>query len=158
MPRLERQFVDAAEMEVAKRKPRNLKSTGPAKKALEPEVIEPADKIPSKEWSDQMAMNDEFIEVMVHETTDKNANQLPDIYVNGIPQRFIRGQTQKIRWKFVELLARCRETTYTQRKMRDDDGNESYVNIPHTALKYPFSLVNAAPRFHDRLKAVMAEL
>jgi hypothetical protein len=105
-----------------------------------------------------MAMSNEAVEIMVHETTDKNANQLPDIYINGTPQRFVRGQTQAVKWKFVELLARCRETTYTQQKYRDDDGNEGYRNIPHTALKYPFSLVNASQKFQDRLKAVMAEL
>ena len=158
MPRLARKFVDAAEMEAAVQRPRNLKSTGPGKQALEPSVVEPADRMPSKEWSDQMAMNDEQVEVMVHETTDKQANQIPDIYVNGIPQRFIRGQNQAVKWKYVELLARCRETTYTQQKYRDDDGNEGYRNIPHTALKYPFSLVSAPQKFQDRLKAVMAEL
>ena len=158
MPRLARKFVDAAEMETGKHIPRNLKSTGPGKQSLEPTVIEPADKMPSKEWSEQMAMNEQPVEIMVHETTDKQANQIPDIYVNGIPQRFIRGQTQAVKWKYVELLARCRETTYTQQKYRDDDSNEGYRNIPHTALKYPFSLVSAPQKFQDRLKAVMVEL
>ena len=158
MPRLKRQFVDAAEMETGLHRPRNMKSTGPAKQSLEPSVIEPADKIPNKEWADQMAMNEEFVEVVVHETTDKLKTSIPDFYNNGTPQRFIRGQTQKVRWKYVEELARCRETTYTQQKYRDDDGNEAYRNIPHSALAYPFALVNASQKFHDRLKAVMAEV
>ena len=158
MPRLARKLIDAAEMQTGLHRPRKLKPTGPAKESLEDAVIEPADRMPSKEWSEQMAMNEEKVKIIVHETTDKNANQIPDIYVNGIPQRFLRGQEQVIRWKFVELLARCRETIYTQQKYRDDDGNEGYRNIPHTALKYPFSMVDASQKFHDRLKAVMAEV
>ena len=158
MPRLARKFVDAAELEVAKHKPRILKSTGPARNSLEPSVVEPVDRIPSKAWADAMAMNEEIVKVVVHQTTDKQANPLPDIYVNGIPQRFIRGQEQDVKWKFVEQMARCRETTYTQQKYRDDEGNENYRNIPHTALKYPFSLINAPQKFHDRLKAIMGEM
>lgn len=158
MPRVARKVMDAVEQEMATREPRDLKSTGDASEALGPEVIVPADRMPNKNKLNALHMSDQVVEIMVHETTDKNANQLPDIYVNGVGQRFIRGQTQAVKWKFVELLARCRETTYTQQKYRDDDGNEGYRNVPHTALKYPFSLVNAAPRFHDRLKAVMGEV
>jgi len=153
---MQRKFVDAAEVEAGVAQPRRMKSTGPAKESLEPAVIVPADKIPGKEWADQMAMNEEFVNVQVHETTDKQANQIPDLYINGVPQRFIRGQTQAVRWKFVELLARCVETTYTQQKYHDDNGVEAIRNVPHTALKYSFSLVDAPAKFHERLKAVRA--
>ena len=162
MPRLHpavtNQYLEADEQETAKHKPRRIKSTGPAKQAVDPAVIVPADRMPNKAQADALLMNEEYVEVVVHETTDKTANQLPDIYVNGIPQRFVRGQAQKVKWKFIEQMARCRETTYTQQKYLDDNGTETYRMIPHTALKYPFALVNASQKFHDRLKAMMAEV
>ena len=158
MPRLKRQHVDAAEMQTGIQHPRTLRSTGPAKKALDPQVIEPADKMPNKAWSDQMAMNEEFVDIRLSETTDKNANPVPDIYVNGVAQRFIRGQKQKVRWKFVECLARARKTSWTQEPYEDAYGVRNVRNIPHSALEYDFSLVDSPQKFHDRLKAVMAEM
>lgn len=159
MPRIvtPRKFVDAADHQVGQDRPRNMKSTGPAKESLEPALIEKVDGPVDKSKLDALAFNEEKVQVMVHESTDKNANQLPDLYIGGTPQRFFRGQTQVVKWKFVELLARCKETTYTQEKFQDANGTESYRQIPHTALKYPFSLVDAQPKFHARLKAVLAE-
>jgi len=158
MPRIvaPRKFIDAADHQVGQDRPRKLKSTGPAREALEPALIEPVERV-NQAKLDALAMNEELVNVVVHETTDKNANQLPDLYIRGVPQRFFRGKTQAVKWKFIELLARCKETTYTQEKYQDANGTEGYKQIPHTALKYPFSLVDAPPKFHDRLKAVLAE-
>lgn len=158
MPRLPRKLVDAAELQAGIPLPRKQKSTGPAKDSLEPALIEPADKVPPKEWANQMNMNEEIVKIIVQDTNDKLSTRIPDLYVNGIPQRFLRGQEQAVKWKFVELLARCVETTYTQQKDRDEQGIEFYRNVPHTALKYPFTLVDAPQKFHDRLKAVRAEV
>lgn len=158
MPRLKRNLVDAAEIQAGIPLPRKQKSTGPAKDSLEPAVIVPADKVPPKEWADQMQMNEEIVTIRIHETNDKLATQIPDLYINGIPQRFIRGQEQNVRWKYVELLARCVETTYTQEKYRDAEGIEAIRNVPHTALRYPFELLNVPSKFHDRLRAVRAEV
>ena len=135
-----------------------MKSTGPAKRSLEPAHVEAVERPINKDWADTMAFNEELIKVMVHETTDPNATPIPDVYVNGIGQRFIRGQKQDVKRKFVELLARSRKTTYSQEKVRDDNGNESYRNVPHTALAYPFSVLeDQNPRGADWLTAILAE-
>lgn len=158
MPRLRGKDLVAAEQQVGQDRPRIQKSTGPARDSLEKAHIEPADGPVNKEWAEQMRMNEEPVEVIVHETTDPRASPIPDIYVDGIPQRFIRGKAQSVKWKFVELLARARETTYSQEKYIDANGTENYRNIPHTALKYPFTLSSTTPqKFHDQLKKVLAE-
>lgn len=158
MPRIARKEFDAAAQIVGQDKPRNMKSTGPARKSLESASIEVVDRPIDKEWADAMAFNEEKINIMVHETTDPAAVSIPDIYNNGVPQRFIRGQAQTVKRKFVEQLARCRKTTYSQEKVRDNNGDEFYRNVPHTALAYPFSVVeDPNPRGKDWLKNILAE-
>jgi hypothetical protein len=125
---------------------------------LEPAIIEPVDQPVNKDWADAMAFNETLVTIMVHETTDKTANPLPDIYVNGVPQRFFRGKEQDVKWKFVEVLARAKKTSYTQHQEKDANGDDVYVNDPHTALEYPFSLVRAPSQLYfDKLKAILAE-
>jgi len=134
-----------------------MKSTGPAKESLEPALIEPVERPVKKDHADRLAFNEEKIEVMVHESTDKNAEAVVEVFVNGIPQRFVRGQTQAVKRKFVEALARAKRTAYSQEKVMDN-GIESYRNVPHTALGYPFSVVrDPNPRGADWLKSVLAE-
>lgn len=158
MPRLKRQEVDAAAEQVGQDAPRVLKSTGPAKKALEPAKIEVVESPIDTEWAANMKFNEEILRVIVHESTDKNAEQIVEVFNGGIPQRFIRGQEQEVKRKFVEVLARAKMTTYSQEKVRDDAGNESYRNIPHTALRYPFAvLMDPSPRGKDWLKAILAQ-
>ncbi len=158
MPRIvaPRKFIDAADHQVGQDRPRKMKSTGPAKDALEPKLVEPVERI-NQSKLDQLALNEEFINVVLHDTTDKQANSLPDLEINGKRQFFIRGKTQAVRWKYVELLARCKETTFTQDKYQDANGTEGYKQIPHTATKYTFSLVDAPQKFQDRLKVILAE-
>lgn len=152
MPRIGRKLMDAAEVHRTTEKPRILKSDGPAKDALEPNIIETADRMPDKDHADTLALNETIVKVRVHDTTDKTATPLPDVYVNGRGQRFIRGMVQDVKWKFVEALARQRETTYTQEQLPNMGG---YRNIPHTVLKYPFDLVEAPQKLRDRLKLIM---
>lgn len=160
MPRVAaaKKGLEAAEQVIGQDRPRTMKSTGPAKESLAPSHIEVVDRPVNKDWADMMAFNEEVIEIMVHESTDKNAEIVVEVFNGGIPQRFIRGQTQAVKRKFVEVLARAKETRYSQEKVRDDEGNESYRNVPHTALRYPFSVVkDPSPRGGDWLKSVLAE-
>lgn len=162
MPRLKphqvRKHFETEEQKVGQDKPRVMKSTGPAKQSLEAASIEVVDKPVDKVWADQMAFNEEVIKVLVHESTDKNAEAIVEVFNGGIPQRFLRGQEQDVKRKFVEVLARAKMTTFTQEKYKDGDGVDSVKQVPHTALRYPFSVVNDPnPRGKDWLKAVLAE-
>ena len=157
MPRVTAAQLDSTDQKVGQDRPRKMKSTGPAKESLEPALIEPVERPVKKDHADRLAFNEEKIEVMVHESTDKNAEAVVEVFVNGIPQRFVRGQTQAVKRKFVEALARAKRTAYSQEKVMDN-GIESYRNVPHTALGYPFSVVrDPNPRGADWLKSVLAE-
>ena len=110
-----------------------------------------------EKWIADEAFANEFVTVMVHESTDKNANPFPEVSVNGRTQRFVRGHEQKVRRCYVEKLARLKLTTYGNLKTKDVDGEDVYRYPSHTGLVYPFNLVNPTARDVQWLKNVLAE-
>lgn len=150
--------VNAAEQPLGGQKPRIQRSTGPAEESLDPPELEVTDKMPDPGWASNMAMAEELVEVVVHDTTDKAASKIIEVFNNGIPQRFIRGQTQTVKRKFVATLANAKQTAFSQEKYMDADGVEAYRNVPHTALTYPFSVIrDDNPRGADWLKNLLAQ-
>jgi hypothetical protein len=91
------------------------------------------------DYAAELAFNEELVEVMVHESTDKNAEPIVDLYCNGVPQRFVRGRTQTVKRKYVEILARARVTAMTTVVQIEGDNVINRIN-KHTALRYPFSI------------------
>lgn len=151
MPRL-----DTEDVELAQGSPRKQKARGNARESLEPALIEPADRVIDRGWAENMAFANEKVTVTVHESTEKNAEPIVEVFCDGIPQRFIRGQAQEVKRKFVEVLARARSTSYSQREERDGGFVEGSVFDPHTALRYPFSVNHDPnPRGADWLKSIL---
>jgi hypothetical protein len=110
------------------------------------------------DYAAQLAFMEEKLDVIVHESTDKNADPIVDVYVNGVPQRFIRGQVQTVRRKFVEVLANARETSIQTKNLTGNDGEVMQRINKHTALRYPFSVSNdpSGPRGAVWLKQVLS--
>ena len=161
MPRLKRgnAHLEAAEQVIGQDRPRVMKSTGPAKEALEPAHIEPVDRPVDTEWAALMAFAKELVTIRVAESTDKNAEQVVEVFNNGDRQLFPRGKEVTCERRFVESLARAKITSYSQKLIKvEQTGVEQYVEVPHTALRYPFHVVrDDHPRGGDWLKAVLAE-
>jgi hypothetical protein len=164
MPRLRGKALEAAEQVVGQDQTRQFvededEHTGRKKKPkLNATLIEPVDKPVNKEWAEQMAFNEEIIKIRVHESTDKLAENPVEVFCNGMPQRFIRGQEQAVKRKYVEVLARAKQTTFGNQKITIGQGEETYVYPSHTALRYPFSVVeDPSPKGRDWLKSVLAE-
>lgn len=132
--------VDGAH--VSKQKPRDLKSTGPAREALEPSEVVVADERALGDKAAMLAFMEEELTVVVHETTDVTDDPIPQVTNDGVNQFFIRGKEQKVKRKFVEVLARAKKTTYTQQLAKDSAGNEFYRNVPHTVPRYPFTVMH----------------
>lgn len=85
---------------------------------------------------------EEYIEIMVHESTDKNAENPIFTSDNGISQYFYRGQVQRVRRKYVGILAGCKEGAITTPEYTTPDGARA-IGIRRTlSLKYPFSVVS----------------
>jgi hypothetical protein len=158
-PAVIRKTLETEEMEVGQGKPRAMPSTGKA--SLEPMVVEPVDRMPNQDKLDNMAYSNELIKILVHDTTNPTDEKIVEVWVNSVPQRFMRGSEQTVKRKYVENLARAKKTTYSQEKYLDHNGTEAYRNIPHTALRYPFSVIeDARPNMPDGrpwLKTILAE-
>lgn len=106
--------------------------------------------------SDEAFMN-EMVTVMVHATTDEN--QPPQVIVNcnGVNQPIIRGVPTTVRRKYVEILARMKETKYTQRTLNPSAPDQIDM-VARSGLSYPFDLIeDTNPRGRSWLQNVLAE-
>jgi hypothetical protein len=103
------------------------------------------------------AFMNEMVTVMVHSTTDEN--QPPQVIVNcnGMNQPIMRGYPTKVRRKYVEILARMKETKYSQ-VTRNPSAPDQIDLVARHGLSYPFDLVDDAnPRGRAWLQNVLAE-
>lgn len=106
--------------------------------------------------ADEAFMN-EMVEVMVHSSTDEN--QAPHVIVNcnGTNQPIVRGVPTMIRRKYLEILARMKETKYSQ-VTRNPAAPDQIDMIARHGLAYPFELLSDAnPRGRAWLQNVLAE-
>lgn len=109
-----------------------------------------------REMSEEAFMN-ELVTVYLHDTTDENAAPHFICNVNGSNQPFFRGATQIVKRKFVEVLARCKESRYTQRTANPFEPDRIEM-VQRTALAYPFDMSeDKNPKGRAWLKAVLAE-
>ena len=130
--------VETSGETIGQDKPRDMPSTGPARNDA-PE-IEIVDGPQWREKADMEAFMHEHVDVVVHETTDPNAEHIIQVSCNGRNQFFMRGVVQKVRRKFVAVLANAKRTRFTQQTFKDANGNDAIRNVPHTALAYPFDI------------------
>lgn len=106
---------------------------------------------------DEKFMN-EPVQIMVMETTDENANAIPEISV-GLDKVLVRrGLPVWVRRKHVEVLARCKETRFRQPQrdmMNPEAGNEL---LGSSALVYPFTVLeDKNPRGGPWLRKILSE-
>jgi hypothetical protein len=90
----------------------------------------------------ELIFNEEFVEVMVHESTDENAENPIFTACNGVTQYFYRGVPQKVRRKFVAILASCKEHAVSTPEYTAKDGSRAMGIRRVSSLKYPFSIIS----------------
>lgn len=112
-------------------------------------------RIRPKKWFDEMAFMNEMVTVRIHPSTDRNANPLPDVYVNGRVQRFERGEEISVRRCYVERLALSRMTTFDNKKVKGPDGEDKYIYPSRTAEVYPFTVIGDTPKGESWLKSLL---
>lgn len=103
------------------------------------------------------AFMNELVTVMVHSSTDEN--QAPHVLLNcnGINQPVVRGVPMEIKRKYLEILARMKETKYTQVTPNPAAPDVTEFR-PRTGLAYPFELVeDKNPKGRAWLQQVLAE-
>lgn len=153
-----RQFQETADETVGQDQARAMRSRGPARTSLAPTVVQPVERVVSKDKLEALAFMEEEITVLVHESTNPVDEQLVEVWNDGTPQRFQRGVEQRVKRKYVEVLARAKKTVHRNEKYKDSNGDDAYRYPSSTALKYPFSVVeDANPRGKAWLRSVLNE-
>lgn len=107
----------------------------------EPTLVAVADRMPDPEQVAMLAFMEELVTIRPATSTDKNAEQVFEITINNRTELFKRGVPKTVRRCYVDLMARLKVTSYTQREVLNPEGIKQVLNDPHTALKYDFSMV-----------------
>lgn len=151
--------TETAEQPVEQGNARVMRSTGDAKDSLDKlQLVQVVDRPVDPEKMAMLAFMNDDIRVRIGTTTDKNAEQCFEIIVNGKLEFFRRGETKTVKRYIVDRMLRLKETVYSQQEVVNKDGIKDIVNIPHTALKYDFSVEHdPSPHAQAWLRAVMAE-
>ena len=121
-------------------------------------TIDPVSQVADlRELAASEAFLNEMVEVMVHSSTDEN--QAPHVILNcnGTNQPILRGVPTRVRRKYVEILARMKETKYSQ-VTRNPAAPDQIDMIARHGLAYPFELMHDDnPRGRAWLANVLAE-
>ena len=115
---------------------------GPVKQAAERDI-------------NMAAFMEELVTIQVHDDGKEGALDVIIPVVNGINQPIIRGREQKIKRKYVEVLARGRLTTYDQRVQNPAEPSNIQM-VPKTVLAYPFAVIrDPNPKGRPWLKSIL---
>lgn len=106
--------------------------------------------------ADEAFMN-EIVTVHVHSSTNENDAPHFILNCNGVNQPVVRGVDVPIRRKYVEILARMKETKYRQ-VTPNPASPEAYEMQAKSGLVYPFSVIrDDNPKGRAWLQNVLAE-
>lgn len=121
-------------------------------------VVPVAGNVDFRQLAADEAFMEERVTIVIHPTTDENQPGHVILNVNGVNQPVVRGVPTTIKRKYLEVLARMKETKYSQPQR--DMANPEYGNqvIGRTALVYPFDVQeDANPKGRAWLQNIMAE-
>lgn len=102
----------------------------------------------------------EIVRIRVATTTDPNAPPYATVTVNDVNNRvhLPRGVIVPVKRQHVEVLARMRETRFTQPQRNPMDPESGNYLIPHHATVYPFEVIeDRNPRGAAWLEALRNE-
>lgn len=126
----------------------------------QPEIIAvpaPSGGAGDSKYVDELKFNEEMVDVMVHESTDKNAEDPVFTACNGVTQYFFRGRVQTVRRKYLAILASCKEHAIKTVEYTQPDGARATKIVRTSSLKYPFSVISDSnPRGAPWLRALLA--
>jgi hypothetical protein len=105
-----------------------------------------------------LAFNEEPVTVFIHDTSEKNADPIFEVAVNGRKRTFLRDKEYTVPRKFVEALARARPIAYKNEEYTRPDGERAVRYNSSKGLRYGFSVVrDDNPNGKAWLKGVLAE-
>lgn len=106
--------------------------------ALDAEQILADSNMTEEEMKYAMFMEEKLL-IIVHESPNEEELNVVTPMVNGMSQPIVRGWPTIVKRKYVEVLARAKETKYTQ-VQTDANRPDSLEMVPRTVLAWPFSV------------------
>lgn len=129
----------ASDHEIGQTPTRTLDSAG---EGLQPSVIARASEHPmDREKMAMLAFMAESVTIRIATSTDKNAEQVFELNINGKMEFFRRGETKTVPRYFVDRLMRMKQTVFGQEMKTNSEGVQSYQYPPSTAIKYDFAIL-----------------
>lgn len=135
-------------------------------------VIPPAGAM-DKVYADALAFAEEPIQIMINKGNEKYAANHVPCWCNGEPAEvLIRGAWRKVGWlpvnqvittkrKYVEILLRAKQTSYTTEHEAESKREDAYVDnkaIPNTSRKVQLSVIGeTSVKGAEWLQNLMAE-
>lgn len=104
-------------------------------------LVEPITKDAlNKEYQEELAFMDEMLDIMLHESTDKNAEDPVPVGCNGVFVYIKRGQPTRVKRKFVNHLI-AKNTRVSTPEYTNAAGERAFKIVQQQGLKYPFSIL-----------------
>lgn len=147
--------IDTRDQKIGQGQTFNLPATGPVG-PLEDEI----ETVDTPRWRDKAKMEAfmaEFVEIRVADTGGVNEEQFIDIGSNGVRQFVQRGVWQRVRRRFVEVLARAKRDVIHTPEFTDAAGNNSTRLVKTPVLRYPFEMRDKNPDGQVWLQRVLLE-
>ncbi|MCK5606901.1 hypothetical protein KAR91_33675 [Candidatus Pacearchaeota archaeon] len=111
-------------------------------------------------WEDKaalLAFMEEYVMVMIQSSGHVNEEQYVETRNDGVLQMIERGVWQKVKRKFVEVLARAKPNKITTPKFIDSTGANSVKVIKTPSLKYLFEMRDNNPLGQPWLEGILQE-
>ena len=106
----------------------------------------------------QAAFMEQPVTIEVAAPMNENDPNHVVLNVNGINQPVFFGHPVTIRRKYVEVLARMKQTGYTQRATNYINPEDSNQLIPRTALVHPFQVLeDKNPKGREWVRHILSE-
>lgn len=122
-----------------KQRTATIAAEGPA--SLEVEPLEVIEGPRFKKREEELAFNEDMLTIIIHPSTEKNAERLILVAVNGRNCYIPRNQKVQVRRKYVERLAHARQDNIEQDVTAKDPETVNRLTIT-AAHKYPFSVLH----------------
>jgi hypothetical protein len=110
-----------------------------------------------KGFAETMAFMEERVLVRVATSNEQHAEKIVEVYNNGVPQFFVRGEWVIARRKYVEILARAKPFSVTTPEAMDARGNRTNRIETHNGQRYPFEMKDTNPLGAAWLNAIFME-
>lgn len=110
-----------------------------------------------KDVANSEAFMNELVTIEVNASTDENQPPHIIVNVNGTNMPIMRGVPTQVKRKYVEVLARMKETRYNQFTPNPSAPDQIEMRA-RTALAYPFNLIeDSNPKGRAWLQHILAE-